>query len=67
MSMICYVLGLSPTRIKALRETHSLASDVAEVRLDKLSKSQLSTAAQVRLRHMVERSALSSLSDLSVK
>jgi hypothetical protein len=56
--MICYVLGLSPTQIKALRETPSLASDVAKVRLDELSKSRLSTAAQARLRHMVEQSPL---------
>ena len=39
MSMICWVLGLSPAQIKALRATPSLASDVAMVAvLDEMTK-----------------------------
>ena len=39
MSLICWVLGLAPAQIKALRATPSLASDVAMVAvLDEMTK-----------------------------
>jgi hypothetical protein len=58
MSMICYVLGLSPMQIKALQETPSLASEVVIVRLDELLMSRLSPADQARLRRTVGQSPI---------
>jgi Domain of unknown function (DUF1877) len=54
MSMICYVLGLSPAQIKALQTTPSLAGDVVQVKLDE--RSRMSPAAYTRWRRMIEQS-----------
>jgi hypothetical protein len=44
MSMICWVLELSPSQIGALRATPSLASDLAKVTQDEQLKARLAEA-----------------------
>jgi hypothetical protein len=44
MSMICWMLGLSPTQITALRTNPSLASDLARVAQDEQSQARLAAA-----------------------